>query len=65
MKEGVAELPMLEIGAALARRVSHGQVLELADLPVSGPTRVVGTEGELLAIYQEIDGKAKPDLVLA
>jgi tRNA pseudouridine55 synthase len=65
MSAGIAQLPKVEIGTGLATRVAHGQVLDLDQLPVTGPTRIVATSGELLAIYREVNGKAKPELVLA
>lgn len=55
------------VGPDLARAVSHGAVLDVADLGAkgAGPWAVVDQAGRLLATYESANGRAKPLVVLA
>ncbi|MDR1264081.1 MAG: tRNA pseudouridine(55) synthase TruB [Propionibacteriaceae bacterium] len=55
-------LPTVTVDQAAARRVGHGQALDLA---LDGPTLIVGPDGLGLAVYVPRDGLARPQTVLA
>ena len=55
--------PVREATAEEARTLSHGGPLDRAG--IDGPYAVLGTDGTLLAIVSERDGKARPEIVLA
>lgn len=62
------DLPAVTVPDEVAADVAHGKVLELARLGVDagdGPWPVLGTGGELLAVYERHRGtSAKPSVVL-
>ncbi len=53
--------PVLRLEADVARLVRHGRPLELA---MAGLTALLDPDGELLALYEERDGLARPVAVL-
>jgi hypothetical protein len=62
---GVAHLPPVVAGAAMAEAVSYGKVLDV-DWPGAGPWAVLDGAGALLAVYERTaDGRIKPSVVLA
>lgn len=65
MADALAHLPAYDADAATASRVSHGQSIALAEMPLETDTRIVGPGGELLAIYAPRDEAARPEVVLA
>lgn len=65
--EAVRFLSAVVADAELATAVGHGKVLALAALGADGPGpwRVLGTDGRLLAVYEDHGGgTAKPAVVL-
>ncbi len=59
--EVVSHLPVMKVSEKVGRRVRSGRSLEASGL--EGPYRV--TEGdELLAIYRDANGEARPEVVL-
>lgn len=66
--EALRDLATVAVDGDLLVAVGHGKVLDLADLGVAGegPWRVLGLDGELLAVYeQHRSGTVKPAVVLA
>lgn len=56
------------VAAELAAAIGHGKVVEAAELDVvgSGPWAVLGTDGDLMAVYRAHgNGRAKPVVVMA
>ena len=65
--EALADLPVVEVGEETASGVRHGMQFlagEILDGPESGPYRVVGGDGELLAVYTRSGDIARPEVVL-
>ena len=62
---GVAHLPPVTAGEAMADAVGYGRALEV-DWPGDGPWAVLDGAGVLLAVYERVpDGRLKPAVVLA
>ena len=62
---GLPDLPLVRVGEEAARAVTHGVVFPAAALGgIAGPFRVVGDDGELLAVYRGEEGRARPEVVL-
>lgn len=62
------EMAAVTVGGEVAAAIGHGKVLEVAELGVtgSGPWAVLGTGGDLMAVYRAHgNGRAKPVVVLA
>jgi tRNA pseudouridine55 synthase len=61
-------LDAVQVEGPVATSVGHGRVLDLSALAATGPGpwRILGPQGDLLAVYQSHpDGRAKPAVVLA
>jgi tRNA pseudouridine55 synthase len=66
--EALRDLAGVAVAGDLLVAVGHGKVLDMADLGVTGegPWRVLGPDGELLAVYEvHRSGTAKPAVVVA
>jgi tRNA U55 pseudouridine synthase TruB len=65
--DALADLPKVQVQAEVARAVQHGAAVTAGALGAGqdGMVRVVGDEGDLLAVYRVAGGKAKPEVVLA
>jgi hypothetical protein len=62
-------MEMVSVGPAVAAAIGHGRVLTRGELGVEGPDpgpwAVLGTDGELLAVYEaHRDERVKPAVVL-
>lgn len=67
MAEALRDYPSVSIGEALGQRVGNGQVLADHDLAVEGegPWAVLGSQGQLLAVYEShTPGLFKPAVVI-
>jgi tRNA pseudouridine55 synthase len=62
---GLADMTRVQVDEELGRRISHGTVLPLADLPIEAATAVVDNDGRLLAVYGPRDESARPEVVIA
>jgi len=66
--DGLRDLPAVRVSGETARAVCHGAVFPTAALgfhsPVSGPHRVLGQSGELMAVYDLEGRRARPEVVL-
>lgn len=62
---GLADMSRLQVDDELGKRISHGSVLPLADLPIETATAVLDQEGRLLAVYGPRDQSARPEVVVA
>lgn len=62
---GLADMSRVEVDDDLGRRISHGSVLPLTDLPIEAATAVLDLEGRLLAVYGPRDQSARPEVVIA
>ncbi len=66
--DGLRDLPAVRVSGETARAVCHGAVFPAAALgfhsPVSGPHRVLGQSGELMAVYDLEGRRARPEVVL-
>lgn len=66
--DGLPDLPLVAVGAEVARAVGHGSVVTASALGPAAPegtVRIVGEGGGLLAVYRVAGGTAKPEVVLA
>lgn len=65
--EGLRDYPAIRVDEETARKVSHGRHLpaELAPVRSKSPFAVLSSDGELLAVYELIEGRLKPAVVLA
>jgi tRNA pseudouridine55 synthase len=65
--EALRDYPSVTVSDELAEAVGHGKVLPLDVLGVSGegPWAVLGSTGDLLAVYEPHERGAKPAVVLA
>jgi tRNA pseudouridine55 synthase len=61
--EALRDLARVTVDAAGAEHVAHGRILP--SFPGSGPWAVLGPSGDLLAVYEAHQGRAKPTVVLA
>lgn len=59
----VAHLPSVRLEAEEARAAGHGRVL--APAGIDGPYAVLGPDGRLIAVFQDVGPRAKPLVVLA
>jgi tRNA pseudouridine55 synthase len=68
-RDGLPDLPEIVVGDEIAAGVRNGlsfpAVAFQADLPDSGPIRIVDSDGSLGAIYRIEAGKAAPEVVVA
>jgi tRNA pseudouridine55 synthase len=68
-RDGLPDLAEIVVSDELAAGIANGLAFPLAalsnDRPESGPLRIVGNEGRLLAVYRVEQGKALPEVVLA
>ena len=67
-RQGLPDLPQVDIGDELAAGVRNGLAFpaaSLSTLPDDGPVGLVDSTGELLAVYAVAAGKAGPLVVLA
>ncbi|RKH29903.1 tRNA pseudouridine(55) synthase TruB [Corallococcus praedator] len=55
--DALTELPLVRVGAEDAKRVSHGVPVEVSPLP--GKVRVLGPDGELLAMAEVVGGRLR------
>ena len=62
---GLADMSRVQVDDELGKRVSHGTVLPLAELPIEAATAVFDYEGRLLAVYGPRDESARPEVVVA
>ena len=63
--DALPHLALVEVDASEAELVGHGRALPADRFPGSGPWRVVGPAGDLLAVYEPGHaGQAKPAVVL-
>lgn len=62
---GLADMSRVQVDEELGRRISHGSVLPLADLPIEAATAVLDHDGRLLAVYGPRDESARPEVVIA
>lgn len=65
--DALEDLPLVEVGEETANAVRHGVKFvagEILDGPDDGPYRVVGADGELLAVYARSGETARPEVVL-
>jgi tRNA pseudouridine55 synthase len=63
MSTAVAHLPQLRLNALEAEAASHGRVLGPAG--IVSTYAVTGPDGELIGIYRDEGGSAKPEMILA
>ena len=65
--EGLGDLPAVAVGDETAKGVGHGVVFPAASLGIvcAGSVRIVGTSGELLAVYRSGGRRAAPEVVLS
>ncbi|MCP3854614.1 MAG: tRNA pseudouridine(55) synthase TruB [Actinomycetia bacterium] len=61
--EAMRDLTAVTVDAEQAAKVSHGQRLAL-ETDEAGPWSVLGPEGDLLAVYERVDGRVKPAVVV-
>ena len=63
---GLRDLPGVIVDEATAVDVSHGKVLDRDRLATSGagPWPVHGPDGTLIAVYEDLQGRVKPAVVL-
>ena len=63
---GLRDLPGVIVDEATAVDVSHGKVLDRDRLAASGegPWPVHGPDGTLIAVYEDLEGRIKPAVVL-
>ena len=63
---GLRDLPGVIVDEATAVEVSHGKVLDRDRLATSGagPWPVHGPDGTLIAVYEDLQGRVKPAVVL-
>ncbi|MCP5025960.1 MAG: tRNA pseudouridine(55) synthase TruB [Actinomycetia bacterium] len=61
--EAMRDLISLTVDAEQAIKVSHGQRLDL-DSDGPGPWAVLDSEGGLLAVFERVDGRVKPAVVI-
>ena len=68
-REGLPDLPELEVGDELVKAISNGLAMPAAVIGAhaldDGPIRIVSSEGRLLAIYGIAGQKAVPEVVLS
>lgn len=68
-RDGLPDLAEIVVGDDLVAGVSSGLSFPVAalssDRPETGPLRLVGSDGRLLAVYRVEHGKALPEVVLA
>jgi tRNA pseudouridine55 synthase len=65
--DALGRLPQVVVGEETARGVRHGMrflASELAEAPEDVPTRVLDTDGRLLAVYRRNGDLARPEVVL-
>lgn len=62
---GLADMPRVEVGAAVADRVAHGAKVPRHELPVETSTAIVDAGGRLLAVYRPDDDIARAEVVIA
>ncbi|MGI9649353.1 MAG: tRNA pseudouridine(55) synthase TruB [Acidimicrobiia bacterium] len=62
---GLADLSRVQVDAEVGKKVSHGSVLSLADLPIEALTAVLDQDGRLLAVYGPRDESARAEVVIA
>ena len=65
LSDGLADLAHFTVDDDLGRRISHGSVLSLAELPIDGTTAVLDRGGNLLAVYGRQGAAVKPEVVVA
>ena len=63
MATAVAHLPQLRLDALEAEAASHGRILGPAGIEAA--YAVTGPDGELIGIYRDDGGSAKPEMILA
>ena len=68
-RDGLADLPEVVVGSDLAAGVGSGlsfpTVAIRAEVPGTGPLRIVDEAGRMLAVYRIEEGKAFPEVVIA
>ncbi len=62
---GLADLAQITVDEELGKRISHGSVLSVSDLPIDGHTAVLDVGGNLLAVYGTRGHDARPEVVVA
>jgi tRNA U55 pseudouridine synthase TruB len=68
MDEALADFPAVRVDEAEARRVMHGNRVPWHDDSASvssGPVRIYGPSGGLLALARAINGEMRPELVFS
>ncbi len=67
--EGLPDLPRVDVGEDIAAGVRNGLSFPAsalqAELPETGPVRIVDEAGNLIAVYAIDGGKASPEVVLS
>lgn len=64
LSDGLADLAHVTVDDDLGRRISHGSVLSVADLPISGSTAILDGGGNLLAVYGSEGQDVRPEVVM-